>query len=276
MSVAHAESFVETGWPPDVISPIAETPEAFAKEMRVAAALFWYTQGRLSLARAAELAGLTEFGFLAAWSAARLPAFCIDAVDPAARAWRARRSGDAEPSALASNPEEAEAHFRAIAPSTGKRVQPEVEEAARRFWGAAGEPGARWIARRLRWEFNVDALYGAAAALAELGVAAIPPILEELDNNPTTDQAMALVKALAWIGQSPSAPKLEATSVELTLARFLQHFDGDVREWAAVAMRLLPPDRAAYWLRRRQAEETDPYVSQAIAEELTQLQAASG
>ena len=72
---------------------------------------------------------------------------------------------------------------------------------------------------------------------------------------------MALVKALAWIGQSPSAPKLEATSVELTLARFLQHFDGDVREWAAVAMRLLPPDRAAYWLRRRQAEETDPYVS---------------
>ncbi len=59
MSVAHAESLVEIELPQGASSPIAGTPEAFAKEMRVAAALFWYTQGRISAERAAEYAGLT-------------------------------------------------------------------------------------------------------------------------------------------------------------------------------------------------------------------------
>ncbi len=74
MSIGHAESLIEIELPREILAPIAERPEAFAKEMRVAAALFWYTQGRISAERAAEYAGLDPIGFIAAWSAARRPA----------------------------------------------------------------------------------------------------------------------------------------------------------------------------------------------------------
>jgi hypothetical protein len=66
MSIGHEESLIEIELPRDILSPIAEAPEAFAKEMRAAAALFWYTQGRISADRAAEYAGLDRIGFIAA------------------------------------------------------------------------------------------------------------------------------------------------------------------------------------------------------------------
>ncbi len=74
----------------------------------------------------------------------------------------------------------------------------------------------------------------------------------------------------------PTAPTIEATGLELLLARFLQHGDGDVREAAAQAMRLMPPARASYWLRRRRLEEGDSYVVKTIEEELIRHQANGG
>ncbi len=292
MSMARAESLVEMELPHEASSPIAGTPEAFAKEMRVAAALLWYTQGRISAERAAEYAGLSWSGFVGAWAAARLPAFHLEADEMMEEAKRTLGSRDSRGSAIGNGPGEpstgpaasgldtpfapevAEAHYQPLGRIKGELAVAPVQQAAREFWRSAGECGARWLARRLRWEFRVDTLHAAAARLADLGRTAITPILEVLGNHPSTDQAWALLKALAWIGESSSAPTIEAASVELILARFLQDRDPDLREDAARAMRLLPPERTTYWLRRRQLEEKVSDVAQTIEEELTHLQAA--
>jgi hypothetical protein len=173
-------------------------------------------------------------------------------------------------------PEAAEADYQALGRFTGKLAAAPVQAAAREFWVSSGERGARWLARRLHWEFHVDTLHAPSAQLADLGEAAIGPIVEELGGHPTPEQAEALLKALGWIGESPSALIIEATAFELLLARFLQHRDPDVREGAALAMRLLPSARAAYWLRRRQLEERDKYVTPTIEDELTRHQSSGG
>ena len=51
---------------PEVLSWLRLDAAAFVGEMRVAAAVKWYEQGRLSQAKAAEVAGVSRVGFLAA------------------------------------------------------------------------------------------------------------------------------------------------------------------------------------------------------------------
>ena len=102
------------------------------------------------------------------------------------------------------------------------------------------------------------------------------PITRELGNYPTPDQAWALLQALRWIADDPSAPTIEETSVELLLAKFLQHRDQDVREAAVHTLRLLPYERATYWLRRQACQEKDPEVIQTIVEELTRIDTTRG
>ncbi|MBV8229728.1 MAG: UPF0175 family protein [Planctomycetaceae bacterium] len=46
--------------------------------MRLAAAMLWYTQGRISHERAAQFAGLSRIDFIDALAAAKLPAFHVD------------------------------------------------------------------------------------------------------------------------------------------------------------------------------------------------------
>src|SRR5262249_41711590 len=131
----------------------------------------------------------------------------------------------------------------------------------------AGEAGARWLARRLRQEIQLETLIAAGSELAHLGPVAVAPIIEELGNIPEPDQAWARLQSLGCIGESSSAPTIESTSVELLLAKFLQHRNPDDRENAAGALRLLPPERATCWLRRRRLEEKDPEVIQTIEEQ---------
>ncbi len=50
--------------PEDAVAALRSSPAELAAEMRLAAAAAWYGQGRLSQARAAELAGLTRAAFL--------------------------------------------------------------------------------------------------------------------------------------------------------------------------------------------------------------------
>jgi predicted HTH domain antitoxin len=64
--------------PGDTLTPIAESPAAFAREMRLAAAMLWYVQGRVSHERAARYAGLSRIAFIDALAAAKLPAFHVD------------------------------------------------------------------------------------------------------------------------------------------------------------------------------------------------------
>jgi len=52
--------------PEDVFSAIRKSPVEFAAEMRLAAAVKWYELAEVSQGKAAEIAGLTREGFIAA------------------------------------------------------------------------------------------------------------------------------------------------------------------------------------------------------------------
>ena len=59
---------VQVEFDSDVFATLRRSPEEVAREMRLAAAVIWYAQGRVSQGRAAELAGLTRAEFLDALS----------------------------------------------------------------------------------------------------------------------------------------------------------------------------------------------------------------
>ncbi|HBL30232.1 MAG TPA: hypothetical protein DD490_25650 [Acidobacteria bacterium] len=44
----------------DIFSTLRRSPEEVAREMRLAAAIIWYAQGRVSQGRAAEIAGVSR------------------------------------------------------------------------------------------------------------------------------------------------------------------------------------------------------------------------
>jgi predicted HTH domain antitoxin len=50
--------------PEDVLPILRTSPDAFVAEMRLAAAIKWYEQGRVSQGKAAELAGLSRQAFI--------------------------------------------------------------------------------------------------------------------------------------------------------------------------------------------------------------------
>ena len=52
--------------PESLLTPFAGTPEAFAREVRLAAAIEWYREGRVSQGMGAEIAGLSRVDFLEA------------------------------------------------------------------------------------------------------------------------------------------------------------------------------------------------------------------
>ncbi len=54
--------------PRDVFSALRQEPEAFLREMRLAAAVKWYETQQVSQAKAAEIAGLSRAEFLTALS----------------------------------------------------------------------------------------------------------------------------------------------------------------------------------------------------------------
>ena len=52
--------------PADVFSALRRSPSEFAREMRLAAAIHWYSKGEVSQEKAAAIAGLDRADFLAA------------------------------------------------------------------------------------------------------------------------------------------------------------------------------------------------------------------
>ena len=65
--------------PDDVLSALRRSPEEFAHDMRLAAAIHWYSRGVISQERAAHIAGLDRAGFLAALARERVEVFAVDA-----------------------------------------------------------------------------------------------------------------------------------------------------------------------------------------------------
>jgi predicted HTH domain antitoxin len=60
--------------PDGAFSALRRSPEEFAREMRIAAAIQWYHQALISQGKAAEIAGLTRAEFLDALFRAKVPA----------------------------------------------------------------------------------------------------------------------------------------------------------------------------------------------------------
>lgn len=63
--------------PVETFAGLGETPEAFVREMRLAAAIFWYARGRISQGKGAEIAGLKRREFIEALGRARVDAIQI-------------------------------------------------------------------------------------------------------------------------------------------------------------------------------------------------------
>ena len=64
--------------PEEVFSALRRSPEEFAREMRLAAAMLWYSRGMISQQRAAEIAGLNRAEFLKALARNEMDVFAVD------------------------------------------------------------------------------------------------------------------------------------------------------------------------------------------------------
>jgi predicted HTH domain antitoxin len=67
--------------PEDVFSALRRSPEEFAREMRLAAAMLWYSRGMISQGKAAEVAGLNRAEFLKALARNEMDVFIMDLDD---------------------------------------------------------------------------------------------------------------------------------------------------------------------------------------------------
>jgi len=64
--------------PTDVFSTLRRSPEEFAREMRLAAAMLWYSRSMISQEKAAEIAGLNRAEFLRALARNEIDVFVVD------------------------------------------------------------------------------------------------------------------------------------------------------------------------------------------------------
>ena len=65
----------------DVLSALRRSPDEFANEMRLAAAIHWYKRGEISQEKAAQVAGLDRTDFLLALAREGEDAFVVDLAD---------------------------------------------------------------------------------------------------------------------------------------------------------------------------------------------------
>jgi predicted HTH domain antitoxin len=64
--------------PEEVFSARRQPPEQFVQEMRLAAAMYWYSKGELSQEKAAQIAGLNRRDFLAALAREEVDVMSVD------------------------------------------------------------------------------------------------------------------------------------------------------------------------------------------------------
>jgi len=62
----------------EVFSALRRSPDEFAQELRLAAAIYWYSRGEISQEKAAQVAGMDRADFLAALAQRRVDVFTVD------------------------------------------------------------------------------------------------------------------------------------------------------------------------------------------------------
>ena len=65
----------------DVLSALRHSPDEFANDMRLAAAIHWYKRGEISQEKAAQVAGIDRTDFLLALAREGEDAFVVDFPD---------------------------------------------------------------------------------------------------------------------------------------------------------------------------------------------------
>lgn len=72
---------VTLDFPDELVPSFGRSPEDFAGELRLAAAIYWYSRGEISQERAAQVAGLDRTDFLMALAQQGVDAFGVDFAD---------------------------------------------------------------------------------------------------------------------------------------------------------------------------------------------------
>jgi predicted HTH domain antitoxin len=67
--------------PEGTLNGLDGSPEEFVQELRLAAAIFWYSRGEISQGKGAQIAGLSRRQFIEALGRARVDAIQIDEGD---------------------------------------------------------------------------------------------------------------------------------------------------------------------------------------------------
>ncbi len=67
--------------PEEVFSTRRLTPDDFVRDMRLAAAIYWYQKGEVSQEKAAQIAGLNRRDFLSALAQEQVDVFAVDMDD---------------------------------------------------------------------------------------------------------------------------------------------------------------------------------------------------
>ncbi len=64
--------------PDEVFSALRRSPEEFGRELRLAAAVHWYSRGEISQEKAAQIAGVNRKEFLLVLAREKVDAFLVD------------------------------------------------------------------------------------------------------------------------------------------------------------------------------------------------------
>jgi predicted HTH domain antitoxin len=64
--------------PVELLSATRQSPDDFLREMRLAAAMYWYARGTISQEKAAGVAGLDRTDFLLSLAREKVSAFAVD------------------------------------------------------------------------------------------------------------------------------------------------------------------------------------------------------
>ena len=83
--MTHVDVTVSDG----LLAVLRRAPHEMANELRLAAAIHWYQQGNISMARAAETAAMTRAEFLAELARRRVDVFVVAEQDLARELWDA-------------------------------------------------------------------------------------------------------------------------------------------------------------------------------------------
>ncbi len=67
--------------PDEIFSALRRSPDDFAREMRLAAAMLWYSRGMISQEKGAQIAGINRAKFLEALAANKIDVFVVDFQD---------------------------------------------------------------------------------------------------------------------------------------------------------------------------------------------------